>query len=382
MKRVLFIMGVLLLGGGIPMSADAYSVGVKIFTLENGHKIIVWYPGERQAGQEPFSHFGRARRVRAYLDVLPDMSGAPYALIVRSHGLGMGALDAVQWSVTMAKNGFVVVAFDHRDASACHLDGTTELDWLDAGMKFVKYKNDFDKAVEEVYSDSLHYLDDPRYRPREVSAVLDGILAHQFFQGFIDPKRIGAAGHSFGGATVLALGHEDVINCTDPASYSPQVCRNNNADLSTSEFLPSQCCRPAYQGQEISFYDSRFKAFLAVGPGTFLFWPIQNNKPVMLISGDSFEVASENMQRPFQDFPRIYWLIVADTDHMTWVDWIYNHNPLSALVLKGYQAYWFKFCFYEKYSIAFFDAHLNNDFELLDTLKRKSCPMIKFKYKL
>jgi platelet-activating factor acetylhydrolase isoform II len=389
MKRILFLAGVVILGG-VPMTAKAYSVGVKIFDLENGHRIIVWYPGVRPAGQEPFDHFGRARRVNAYLNANPDMSGAPYSLIIRSHGLGMGALDAVEWSVTMAKHGFVVVAFDHADASACKLDGTTDLDWDRANQLFFQYLKesegapikDFDRAVAEIFADSMQYLNKPIYRTQEMSAVLDGVLAHSFFHGFIDPERIGAAGHSYGGATVLALGHEPVLDCTDPASYAPQICEATNSELSTSDFLPSQCCRESYQGELISFYDSRFKAFLAVGPGTFLFWPIQNNKPVMLISGDSFEVAWENMNKPFQAFPRVYWLIVADTDHMTWVDWIYNYNPLSALVLKGYQCYLFKLYFYEKYSIAFFQAHLNSDYELLDVLRRQKCPMAKFKYKL
>lgn len=365
--------------GGAPMLAEAHSVGVKVLDLDNGQRIIVWYPGIWQ-GQEPFSHFGRARNLNAYLDAQPDLSAAPYPLIVRSHGLAMGALDAVNWSVKVAHEGYVVVAFDHSDALACKLDGSSDLNWIEVSKALIQYHDDFDLAVQNAFSQSLPYLDNPVYRTQEFSAVLDGVLAHEFFLGLIDPDKIGAAGHSYGGATVLALGHQAELDCTDPGSYAPGVCATAKTGLS-SDFLPSQCCRPAYQGKKISFYDPRVKAHLAVGPGTFLFWPLEVNNPVMLISGDHFEVNQQNMTKPFEAFPRIYWLVVNNTDHMNWASWIYNNIPGAPLLLTGYQIYCLKQAIYREYSLAFFRAHLKGDFSDLERLKSSTCHRISFQYK-
>ncbi len=380
MKRLIIIVTAIILGG-MPMIAKAHSVGVKVLDLNNGQRIIVWYPGIRLARQEPFSHFGRARSLNAYLDAPIDFFGAPYPLIVRSHGLGMGALDAVNWSVKVAAEGFVVVAFDHSDALACKLDGSSDLDWIAASKAMIQYHDDFDMAVQTAFSQSLTYLDNSVYRTREFSAVLDGVLVHPFFQGLIDPDKIGAAGHSFGGATVLALGHQAEMDCTDPASYSPQICGTNPSTGFSGSFLASQCCRPAYQGKKSSFYDPRVKAVMAVGPGTFLFWPLEVNIPVMLISGDHFEVDQQNMTKPFETFSQVYWLVVKNTDHMNWVSWIYNNIPGAPMFFKGYRAYWLKQAIFQEYSLAFFQAHLNGDFTQLNRLKNIHCSRINFRYK-
>ncbi len=380
MKKFLFFIAIFILAGGFPMSAKAHSVGVQILEMDNGQKIIVWYPGIQPVGKEPFSHFGRAYNLPAYLDALPDFSKAPYPLIVRSHGLGTGALDAVNWSVKIAQEGFVVVAFDHSDAKACKLDGSSDLDWLEAAKAMIEYHDDFDMAVKTAFSSSLSYLDNPVYRTQEFSRVLDGVLVHPFFSGLIDPQKIGAAGHSYGGATVLALGHQPELDCTDPVSYSPQVCSEQTNGFS-GDFLASQCCRPAYQGKKISFYDPRVKAHLAVGPGTFLFWPLEVNNPVMLISGDHFEVNEQNMIKPFESFPLVYWLVFENTDHMNWISWIYNNIPGAALFFNGYRIYCVKQAIYREYSLAFFNAYLKNDFVLMDRIKKRDCHRITFKYK-
>lgn len=384
-KRLIFILGVTILGGGIAMKAEAYSVGVKVLELHNNQKIIVWYPGLNPAGQEPWSHYGRVRNLRAYLNVQPDCSGAQYPLLVRSHGLGMGALDAVNWSVKVARDGYVVVAFDHSDALACKLDGSSDLDWVEASKALVRYHDDFDLAVQTVFAQSLPYLENPVQRTQEFSAVLDGVLVHPFFQGFIDPDKIGAVGHSYGGATVLALGQQGELDCTDPSSYAPSVCSMPTGNGMTSEFLPSNCCRPAYQGKKISYYDPRVKAHLAVGPGTFLFWsdkePLQVTNPVMLISGDHFEVGQQNMTKPFTSFPRVCWLVVKNTDHLNWVSWIYNNVPGAPLILRGYRNYCLKQAIYREYSLAFFQAHLNNDLTDLIKLQERHCSRINFRYK-
>lgn len=364
------------------MKSEPYSVGVKILGQSNGQKLIVWYPAVLTAGKEPFSHFGQARRVRAYLEAKPELNRSPYPLIVMSHGLGMGALASVAWAVNMAKQGFVVVAFDHSDALICKLGPKSDFDWGKAGQELLKHKDDFDQAVSAIFAEVTPYLDNPEYRPKEFSAVLDWILADTFFRGLIDPYRIGAVGHSFGGGTVLALGHEQTIDCRHPGSYGPDVCGSSSPQwVSTGTFLKSQCCRPEYQGREISFYDPRIKAILAVGPGTFLFWPLQVNKPVMLISGDHFEVDRQNLTKPFEAFSRVCWLEVKNTDHMTWVDWIFNNVPGAPLVFPGYLGYWFKASIYQKYTLAFFQAHLNGDSTELNRLKNKNCSRISFRSK-
>ncbi len=111
-----------------------------------------------------------------------DVARAPgtYPLVVFSHGSNGIRYQSFFFAAHLASHGFVVVSPDHH------------------GNTFV---------------DTFSGIVDPdvaRNRPLDVSFVLDRVLAFDtepgnFFEGAIDPGRIGMSGHSFGGFTSFAI---------------------------------------------------------------------------------------------------------------------------------------------------------------------------------
>lgn len=101
--------------------------------------------------------------------------GGRRPLILLSHGTGGSGLQMMWLARRLAAAGYLVAAVDHH--------GNT--------------------AAEEAFDARGFRL--PWERARDLSAVLDQLLAHPRFGEAIDPGRVGAAGFSLGGYTVVAL---------------------------------------------------------------------------------------------------------------------------------------------------------------------------------
>lgn len=152
-------------------------------------KTEIWYPAVGDSGRGP------AR------DVAPAEGKFP--VILFSHGSNATRMQSTYLTEHWASHGFVVIAPDHK--------GNTVLD----GKTGSRYQSALD-------------------RPRDASFVLDRMLslneeAGGKFEGRIDEQRIGAAGHSFGGYTVLVLvgarvddrAASDLVGRTVEASVHP-----------------------------------------------------------------------------------------------------------------------------------------------------------------
>src|SRR5207249_3427899 len=122
-----------------------------------------------------------------------DVARAPGAspLILYSHGSGGIRFENLELAVHLASHGYVIVSADH--------PGDTLFDSGD--------------EMNAILTN----------RPRDVSFLIDQFLAFNgesgnFFAGAIDADRIGAAGWSYGGYTVLALaaGGFSLGTFTDP----------------------------------------------------------------------------------------------------------------------------------------------------------------------
>jgi predicted dienelactone hydrolase len=147
----------------------------------------IWYPvtpGAVPQGTALASYdFLPTVRPPARIALGGDQPVAPgeFPLVVYSHGSGGTRFIASYFTEVLASHGFVVVAADH--------SGDTAFDAF------------LGSAVDE--------HENLRLRPRDVSAVLDAVIAAEgelaWLEGRVDPTRIGVAGHSFGGATGLAL---------------------------------------------------------------------------------------------------------------------------------------------------------------------------------
>jgi predicted dienelactone hydrolase len=237
---------------------------------------LVWYPAGPGAQEErwqigppgrPFFDGGRVARNAALASV-----PAKFPLVVLSHGTG-GSVGNLAWlGEALAAHGYITAAVNHPGNNA--IDGYT------------------------VQGFTLWWL-----RARDLSAVIDGLLADPRFGPHIDEARIGAAGHSLGGYSVLALAggiatvdqllaycrlHQGDETCA-PLHEFPDL-RAKAEDLAKRD--PSY--RAALAEDARSYRDPRVRAVFAMSPAlgpAFLPDSLANiGIPVSIIAGGGDEV--------------------------------------------------------------------------------------------
>lgn len=211
-------------------------------------RTTIWYPAITDAREEPqwvgppvvpFFSAGSAAR-----DAKPA-GGLRRPLVLLSHGFGGMASNLAWLGVALASHGFIAVAVDHPG------------------------NNGLDDYTVEGYA--LMWL-----RATDLSAVLDAMLIDKTFGDKIDPLRIGAAGHSLGGYTVILLAG----GMTDPGRLQA-FCRSPAADTSCAppadvsalgrKSLALLKSDPDYRQRYArfanSYRDERLRAVLAMAPG-------------------------------------------------------------------------------------------------------------------
>ena len=351
------------------------TVGVKTLELDyKGHnlQIMIWYPAKVSESTEPFGYYDLVKG-QAVLNA--SVQSGEHPLVLFSHGLGMCSFQSVFLAEFLAENGYIVAAPDHDDAAMCHIGGGSDISNCQLTKATLKSRGNLDKSVLELFPDKIHYLTDPAYRPQQISAVIDGLLADPEFGQLINPDKIGVMGHSFGGWTAEALAGAE-IDCRNSDSYAPSVCESPDKELTTAVNNRKICCQPPYRGQISHFRDPRIKATIAFAPGSFIFphygaWNIQT--PIMFISGDYFEVDFwTNLQLPYNlTVQPKYLLVFQNVGHMTISDLIY-YRP-GAPLLKQFWCYGRKKALYQDWSLAFFRKYLENDNPIFCLNSKKPC---------
>lgn len=140
---------------------------------------MIWYPAAANAtehrqqfgppGGEPLFDGGTTAS-----DAALAAAPAKFPLIMLSHGTGGTSANMAWLGTALAAQGYVAAAVNHPGNNAIFgytVQGFT-LGWL---------------------------------RARDIGAVIDAMLADKMFAGRLDPQRIGGAGHSFGGYTMIEL---------------------------------------------------------------------------------------------------------------------------------------------------------------------------------
>jgi predicted dienelactone hydrolase len=151
--------------------------------------VAVWYPA-----------VGEAR------DAAPDLSDAPYPVIIYSHGLNSGATDIAEITLHLASYGFVVAAATHRDYP--------------------------DRSFVDRPLDIQHLI-------HQLAALPDDPL-----NMLMDMEQIGVLGVSLGGMTALQMGG---MHMDWPATQE-LAC-------DTSHFFPSMCASEAYSNRLLSVWE-------------------------------------------------------------------------------------------------------------------------------
>lgn len=138
---------------------------------ERAVKFVVWYPA-RTGGTETVVGENKAFAGYKVMQDAPVFEGK-HGLVVISHGFG-GSWRNQQWLATeLVRAGYIVAAPDH--------PGTTTFDRSPAEAA---------KLWE---------------RPRDISRVIDRLLASASWSAAIDAEKIAVIGHSMGGWTVLEI---------------------------------------------------------------------------------------------------------------------------------------------------------------------------------
>ncbi len=209
--------------------------------------VTVWYPAADTAIETPQTigppdrPLFDAGQATPHAPFAPSLE--PLPLILLSHGSG-GTADQMAWLGTaLARAGFLVAGVDHPGNNA-----------------------------NEPYTAEGFVL--PWERATDLSEVLDGLLADPQLAPHIDKDRIGAAGFSIGGYTVLELGgaRTDLSSITDLCRKEPEstTCHvPEMKDLGTVTHMLETVRKTS--GESLarsadSFRDPRIRAVFAIAP--------------------------------------------------------------------------------------------------------------------
>ena len=153
------------------LAADTFA-GLRLQTLETSPTekidVALWYPTSTASQTTTLGPHA--------LDVAmaATVSAGPFPLIVISHGAGGMNLNHHELATALARGGFIVAALTHPG----------------------------DNYKDRSLLGKVAYFSE---RPRQVSRMLDALLADPAWKPLIDSNRIGFLGHSAGGFTGQAL---------------------------------------------------------------------------------------------------------------------------------------------------------------------------------
>lgn len=154
-----------------------------------GRVTAVWYPAS--ARPAPYSYSTSFSGTVAFNAPATRWHGLRVPLVVFSHGdLGCG-LQSLPFTEELAREGYIVAAPDHADAFLCHIIPGPSTAPRPQQPNFLK---------PETWDDRTFAV-----RRGDLEAVIDALLRDREFGPVIDPGRIGAAGHSLGGYTVVGM---------------------------------------------------------------------------------------------------------------------------------------------------------------------------------
>ncbi|HTD98118.1 MAG TPA: hypothetical protein VK668_02485 [Mucilaginibacter sp.] len=223
----------------------------------------VWYPTTDTV--KPGKGFVPFVRLESVKD--GKLAQKKYPLILISHGTGGGRFTLEWLADALVKNGFMVAAVDH---------------WGNT------YENKI--AIDFVT---------PWERPKDISFVLTGLLKDPKFGPAIDQNRIGAAGFSIGGYTVIALaGGRLDFEALKKYSNTP----GGKQEMTLPEFpgleeiLKTGEADESFKKSPKMLKDKRIKAFFAISPAI----------------GQGFAKQSQ-----FKELDKPLYLLEVESDHIT-----------------------------------------------------------------
>ena len=244
--------------GAQPAVAQSFHAGLSIEKLqtEEPTELALFYPTQASPMTWNLGPYSLDAAMRA--TPAEKLKG----LILLSHGTGGSELGHHNLATSLARDGYLVAALRHpRD------------NWRDRSL----------------IQTSAYFSE----RPKQVSRVLDALLADPRWKDRIAPDRIGAIGHSAGGFTVLALagGVADpsrlVAHCGQ-GSDDPGFC---TLGPRSKEGANDALARP--KPSDFDVRDKRIRAVVAMAPVGIVFAPESLARiaiPVKIIAAEKDKV--------------------------------------------------------------------------------------------
>jgi predicted dienelactone hydrolase len=225
-----------------------------------------------------------------------------FPLIVLSHGTG-GSAQMIAWlGRALASKGYIAAAVNHPG----------------------------NNALEEYTAEGFLIWWE---RARDLRTVVKMLVHDREFGPLIDPSKIGAAGFSLGGYTVIAIAG----GRTDPALFR-EFCRSPNAEgcADPPEFpnlfkrwaeldATSQAFRHAVSQSGRSYRDPRVRAVFAIAPAlgrAFIPESLRRiTRPVAIVAGsdDSIVPAGSNGRLLARLIPRATLTLLPGVGHYTFL---------------------------------------------------------------
>jgi len=244
-------------------------------------QVTVWYPAPVSAVEvpqvigPPNAPLFEAGMASPNAPMEPSLRTLP--LIVLSHGSGGTAMQMAWLGTALARAGFIAVAVNHPG----------------------------NNAIEPYTAEGFLLWWE---RATDVSEVIDGMLADENFGSRIDKDRIGAAGFSLGGYTVMELAgaQTDVSVLFDRCLKQPDqtLCRAPEMkDMATPLQMLAQVRKTSgasLAASADSYKDPRVRAVFAIAPGLGFTETQESLRairiPVEIVVGaaDKFAPANEN----------------------------------------------------------------------------------------
>jgi predicted dienelactone hydrolase len=320
-------LALLALAFALPLSADdcaSPAVGYKVVHVR-GRIVAVWYPASAQPVRYDYSaSFSSTLAPNASATTV---CGKRVPLVVFSHGdLGCG-LQSVAFTEELARRGYVVAAPDHADAFLCHTIPPGHRQRRPPQPNFLK---------PDTWNDSS-FVD----RRDDIEMVIDELLSNGEFQNVIDPERVGAAGHSLGGYTVVGLA-----------------------------------------GGWPSWRDSRIRAVLAFSPYVIPFQvrnTLGNVRVPLMYQGGTLDIGIT----PFLTGPKgayreanppVYFLELRSAGHFAWANCGSARTTASCLASR------IQVRLIDEYGIAFLDRYLKDKQEPI--LEKKNLALAAYEFRL
>lgn len=314
---------------------DAPSVGLVRLQLEDperrawlgaGQRPLVttlWYPAREGSameliafpGDRPVFVGGHAARDA------PVQPGGPRPLVLLSHGTGGSAYQMMWLGRRLAARGWLAAAVDH------HGNTAAESEYDPRGFRM------------------------PWERARDLSAVLDQLLAHPEWGPRIDGQRIAAAGFSLGGYAVTALagGVTDLDRlasfCAGPArdaTCDPQPEYPDAGPVFEAMVADDPSLREQMEARlRADYRDRRVGAFVALAPALVQAFTPDSlaaiDRPVLIIAGgeDHSAPPATNAQPLARLIPGAQEHVLGGVDHHAFLDPCTAHGRRWVPVCRG-----------------------------------------------